>query len=97
MGLFNLENYIGLFDTPKMETEFNELIAGYINSIEIDENEDKNVLVVSIEKDGKCYVSECGMKYNRTMENWQITKTKKTVSFYKLILNLIKNARRGNN
>ncbi|MDR1552556.1 MAG: hypothetical protein LBS69_03710 [Prevotellaceae bacterium] len=96
MGLLDFGSITGLFDSLVKEKHINDMMSEYIKAIPLNDNEEKNVLIVSIEKDDKCYVSECGMKYNRTIESWQITKTKQSILFYKLLLKLIKNARGKN-
>jgi hypothetical protein len=58
MGLFDIKGLTGLFDSFVKEQDINNMMTEYIKAIPIEENEGKNVLVVSIEKDEKCYVSE---------------------------------------
>ncbi|MDR3046194.1 MAG: hypothetical protein LBU51_01085 [Bacteroidales bacterium] len=81
----NIDKIFPILEKKVKEEDIANAINDYLGTFPLEQNETRNMVIGSIEKDGKFHISVCGVFFNKTIERWQITKIKSTTTCVKLI------------
>jgi hypothetical protein len=91
--MFN--SLIKIVESAISEENITKIFSGILGNYKLEPSETHLFSVINIKKDGKTYIDICGMKYNATIEKWQINTIKETKLLSKLIKELIEHGKRN--